>query len=122
MTRDPIKLAARAEKARIRARAWAAAHPELNRAKAAAWAKANKRAAQGRHTASDITTIFKHQRGLCAICREIIADGYEVDHVMPLALGGSNGKENLQLLCRPCNRRKGSKHPVAFMRERGFLL
>lgn len=35
----------------------------------------------------------------------------DVDHVMPRALGGGNDMGNLQLLCRPCNQRKGSKHP-----------
>ncbi len=31
----------------------------------------------------------------------------EFDHVIPLALGGSNGERNLQLLCAECNRTKG---------------
>jgi 5-methylcytosine-specific restriction endonuclease McrA len=30
----------------------------------------------------------------------------EIDHVRPLALGGSNDVDNLQLLCRRCNRSK----------------
>ena len=28
---------------------------------------------------------------------------------MPVSKGGTNDKENLQLLCRPCNRSKGAK-------------
>ena len=31
----------------------------------------------------------------------------EVDHIVPLATGGSNEMANLQTLCGPCNRRKG---------------
>jgi 5-methylcytosine-specific restriction endonuclease McrA len=31
-----------------------------------------------------------------------------VDHIHPLALGGSSRSRNLQTLCRPCNRRKGA--------------
>ena len=30
----------------------------------------------------------------------------EVDHVYPVASGGSNGLENLQTLCRTCNEGK----------------
>ncbi|MGA3352888.1 MAG: recombinase family protein [Acidimicrobiales bacterium] len=30
------------------------------------------------------------------------------DNVIPVALGGSNNAENLQILCGPCNRRKGA--------------
>ncbi len=32
----------------------------------------------------------------------------EFDHVIPLAMGGSGGERNLQLLCADCNRRKGA--------------
>ena len=55
-------------------------------------------------------------------CTVSIADGYHVDHIQPLALGGSNDKANLQLLCPTCNLRKSAKHPVDFMRETGRLL
>ncbi len=36
-----------------------------------------------------------------------IVSGLEFDHIVPAALGGSHQSENLQLLCRSCNRRKG---------------
>lgn len=34
---------------------------------------------------------------------------YHVDHVRPLAMGGSNNTVNLQLLCPPCNLGKGAR-------------
>jgi hypothetical protein len=44
----------------------------------------------------------------CRICR---ASGVklEVDHVVPLSLGGSNDMNNLQALCVPCNRGKANR-------------
>ncbi len=33
----------------------------------------------------------------------------EFDHIIPLALGGSNTERNIQLLCETCNRSKGAQ-------------
>jgi hypothetical protein len=42
-------------------------------------------------------------------CVECGADSLlEFDHVIPLAMGGSDGERNLQLLCAECNRGKGA--------------
>lgn len=62
------------------------------------------------------------QKWKCAICSRSVKASYHIDHVMPLALGGKHEPANLQLLCPSCNVRKSAKHPVDFMRERGFLL
>ena len=49
--------------------------------------------------------VFKRDGYTCRICRR--AGGLlEVDHVKPRALGGSNKMDNLQTLCRKCNRGK----------------
>ena len=36
-------------------------------------------------------------------------DGLELDHIHPESKGGETIYENIQLLCRKCNRRKGAK-------------
>ena len=66
--------------------------------------------------------LFKMQRGKCSCCGLPLGKEYHLDHIMPLALGGSNTDENIQLLRKRCNLQKNKKHPVDFMQSRGFLL
>lgn len=66
--------------------------------------------------------LFKLQRGKCACCHVSLDDGSHLDHVIPVALGGPNEDWNMQLLCPPCNMQKHAKHPIDFMRSRGFLI
>ena len=40
-----------------------------------------------------------------------------LDHVVPRAMGGSNGLANLRLACDCCNKRKADKPPHAFINE-----
>jgi len=84
--------------------------------------RSRKRNAEGSHTSADIQQLLTLQRKKCAVCHTSITKGYHVDHVIPLAMNGSNDKYNLQLLCATCNLSKHAKHPVNFMQERGFLL
>lgn len=84
--------------------------------------RARKINAPGKNTASDIKQLMTLQKSKCAVCRCSIKNGYHVDHIVPLAKGGSNDKFNLQLLCQPCNQSKHAKDPIYFMQQRGFLL
>lgn len=62
------------------------------------------------------------QKGQCVCCGLSLKDGYHLDHIIPLFLGGSNTDDNMQLLRPSCNQQKSAKHPIDFMRSRGFLL
>lgn len=84
--------------------------------------RAAERNAPGSHAAQDIVDIRKLQRDRCAICEVPLHGGGQIDHVIPLAKGGSDDRSNLQLACGPCNSRKRDKDPIDFMRERGLLL
>lgn len=66
--------------------------------------------------------LLDYQNGKCPACRKSLKDGYELDHIMPIALGGKNQDNNIQLLCVSCNRSKHAKHPIEFMQYKGFLL
>jgi 5-methylcytosine-specific restriction endonuclease McrA len=81
------------------------------------------RDAKGTHGIKDIKRILKLQKRTCAACyTKFKGDEYHVDHIVPLALGGSNWASNLQILCPPCNMSKGAKAPLDFYVGRGFLL
>jgi 5-methylcytosine-specific restriction endonuclease McrA len=69
-----------------------------------------------------VDRLFELQKGKCPCCNQPLGDDCHIDHIMPLALGGSNADENIQLLRATCNGQKHAKHPVDFMQSRGFLL
>jgi 5-methylcytosine-specific restriction endonuclease McrA len=92
-------------------RAYMAAHPDVWRA-AYRNRRARERGASGSHTAADVAAQRARQKGCCYWCGERVGRHYHVDHVVPLALGGSNGPENLVIACPHCNTSKGAKHPM----------
>lgn len=50
---------------------------------------------------------YELQGGKCAICHNTFSiDEMEADHITPWSQGGKTIKENCQMLCRECNRRK----------------
>lgn len=91
-------------------RAWQKANPESVRS-ALHRRRARKQGAEGSHTKEDIHQQYKTQRGKCYYCKCEVGDKYHVDHVVPLARGGSNGPENLVIACATCNTSKGAKLP-----------
>lgn len=101
---------------------WRAENPEKIRIK-----NHNRRARKlesgGKLSPGLAAKLFKLQRGKCACgCGQTLSDDYHLDHIMPLALGGTNTDYNIQLLTATCNQQKHAKHPVEFMQQRGFLL
>lgn len=100
---------------------WKAQNPQLNRVY-----KNNYRASKlkngGKLSNGLADRLFKLQRGKCACCSQPLGDDYQMDHIMPLSLGGANTDDNIQLLRQRCNNQKRAKHPIYFMQTRGFLL
>ena len=76
----------------------------------------------GTHNAEDIADIRRMQRDRCALCAIPLRGKGVKDHIIPLKLGGHNGKRNIQLLCRPCNGKKHARHPLDHARSLGLLL
>lgn len=86
--------------------------PRIRQVQASAWGnrRARERQAEGFFTPAEIENLFAKQDGRCAICRCFLTV-FQRDHKIPLARGGSNWISNIQLLCKRCNLRKGSRYP-----------
>ena len=101
-------------------RRWITDNIERERARSknkSAW----RRKAAGKFTADDIRALHEKQNGKCAMCAAVFPETgkhrFEVDHIIPLKPRGAaqpvgtNNPDNLQLLCRKCNRSKWNHLP-----------
>lgn len=50
--------------------------------------------------------VWRRDEGRCLNCGS--QNRLEFDHIIPVAMGGSNTTRNIQLLCEECNREKGA--------------
>lgn len=108
---------------------------EKRNAKIAEWRRANKdvvlthnrnrrakEISSGKLSVGIRERLFSLQRGKCACCGLPLGDDYHLDHRIPLARGGSNTDDNMQLLRKLCNIKKKARDPIEFMQSKGFLL
>ena len=58
--------------------------------------------------------VLRRDDFLCCVCGEALAE--EVDHIVPLHLGGRDNYENLQSICKACHVIKNEQEGV----ERGY--
>jgi 5-methylcytosine-specific restriction endonuclease McrA len=60
--------------------------------------------------------LLQEQNYQCPYCWVNLREsGYELDHYMPLSLGGAHADWNIQLTCPSCNKKKSNKHPIEFL-------
>lgn len=58
----------------------------------------------------DIATAYAKQGGICPYCKKHFQqEEMEADHKKPWSKGGKTVPDNLQMLCRECNRKKGNR-------------
>ncbi len=74
--------------------------------------RANERTIQptrrGAYPAGTQRLLYARQDGHCIICgKRKMMKNLQVDHIVPVVRGGRDAFENYQLLCAPCNQRKG---------------
>jgi hypothetical protein len=61
-------------------------------------------------TDSQKRAAYEKQNGQCPVCKETFdINDMEGDHITPWSEGGKTLPDNLQMLCKNCNRRKGKK-------------
>lgn len=53
--------------------------------------------------------IAANQEWKCNSCEMLLSHVFEVDHIQPLFLGGTNDQQNLSALCRECHGKKTSE-------------
>lgn len=57
-----------------------------------------------------LAALSSAQRGRCGICcMPLCAHDIEVDHIVPVSLGGSDARRNLRLVHGVCNRTRGAR-------------
>ena len=67
--------------------------------------------------------LMRRQRNICAYCgRRYSSHFFDIDHMNPATYGGSNDPSNLQVLCGPCNRRKGDQTDQEFRKRYAELV
>lgn len=66
----------------------------------------NKPVERHDHKKEDRDGILKRFHNKCNECEEVITDRFEIDHIKPIAQGGTNNEDNLQVLCRSCHKNK----------------
>lgn len=108
-----------------RVREYERAHPEQT--KMHGRIKANRRRARlltsGTHyTRQDVERLLVLQRHKCAYCAASLKRGFHIDHRVPVAKGGDNSPQNIDLLCKRCNLTKSAKLPHEFAQKLGKLL
>ncbi len=69
------------------------------------------------YSKADIELLRAIQDDVCYYCGASISEGFQVDHLEPLALGGSNGIRNIMLACSSCNRSKWIHRETKFWRK-----
>jgi 5-methylcytosine-specific restriction endonuclease McrA len=103
------------EKALARVRSWQLKNRERVRVYGRS-AKAKRRSATGSYTIRDVRAQLTRQHRKCFYCTTLLmGDAYEIDHFLPIRRGGASDRNNIVLACRPCNRRKSSRHPREFL-------
>ena len=74
----------------------------------------------GKHTKADWAAMKSAVAGVCPRCDEQ-SHHFDKDHIIPIYAGGSDGLDNIQPLCAPCNAQKGPE-AINWFKARGHSI
>lgn len=64
---------------------------------------------------ADLQDLILASGGQCAWCGvNLLQQPFELDHIIPLAMGGKHATTNLTVSCPTCNRQKATQSPAQF--------
>ncbi len=75
--------------------------------------RAREMGAEGFHTATDRRALLERYDYRCGKCGS--RESPQIDHIVPLAKGGTNWPANLQVLCKSCNCQKKDFNTDAYL-------
>lgn len=80
--------------------------------------KSQKAESGGEYTDLDVERIRRSLHDRCFYCDVELNGKGEIDHKIPVSLGGTNSPDNLTLSCTKCNRDKHNKTAIEFLEYR----
>ncbi len=102
------------------AKRWQLDNPSMNSVKSRNY-YAKMRGNGGKHTHQDIIEMLALQANKCCYCGTVLTrKNMHVDHIVPVSAGGSNGRDNLQILCGYCNRCKADRDELVYCKMIGI--
>lgn len=74
-------------------------------------------------TSAQRMSVYNKDKGTCAICGKFVSvDDFTIDHIIPIAKGGTNDLENLQCAHKVCNQVKQDILPEDLMDKLGDIV
>jgi 5-methylcytosine-specific restriction endonuclease McrA len=115
--KDPVYLEALKERSRLSSKKYRMTHPdraaEWERQGKGRWARAAK-SADGSVTSELIDELLSTP--ICPYCCELMTqDSTTLDHIVPIAKGGTHTADNLAAVCRRCNQAKHASSLLGYM-------
>ena len=99
---------------------WIKENPEKVRAYSSTMSAARRKVVTAGASSAQIAVWLSDQVKICSYCGTFCANDYQIDHIEPLAKGGTHTIDNFAISCKSCNTSKSSKqllHWLAFKQQ-----